>query len=170
MPVSNTRRARSRPSSRSRVEIANHQRRRIDKKVVASVVRRVLAGEGWSGDVDVAIVGAELMRALNAKFLGHDFVTDALSFTFTRDSKKKTVEGEVVVCTDQAIETARGYNRRWQDELLLYVVHGTLHLIGFHDDSGSRRRQMRAAESKYLHALGIDVEPVDKGSTPRKVR
>jgi probable rRNA maturation factor len=61
------------------------------------------------------------------------------------------------------------------DELLLYVIHGTLHLAGFDDKSGSDRAIMRQKEEQYLRLLGrtmpategtaIDVERAFKGDS-----
>jgi len=42
-----------------------------------------------------------------------------------------------------------------RDELLLYVVHGVLHLLGFDDHAPGDRRRMRAAERRALRAAGI---------------
>ena len=42
-----------------------------------------------------------------------------------------------------------------EDELLLYVVHGVLHLLGFDDHAPADRRRMRAAERKALRAAGV---------------
>ena len=44
---------------------------------------------------------------------------------------------------------------RARDELLLYVVHGALHLKGYDDRSPPQRKRMRAAERRYLRKLGV---------------
>ena len=43
-----------------------------------------------------------------------------------------------------------------QDELLLYVIHGTLHLVGLDDKSPSGAAEMRLAEKKYLAESGVE--------------
>jgi probable rRNA maturation factor len=40
-------------------------------------------------------------------------------------------------------------------ELLLYVVHGTLHLVGLEDSEPDLAMEMRAAEQEYLARFGI---------------
>ena len=42
---------------------------------------------------------------------------------------------------------------KWEAELQLYVVHGCLHLCGYDDKSDGPRREMRAAESRYMSRL-----------------
>jgi Endoribonuclease YbeY len=38
----------------------------------------------------------------------------------------------------------------------LYVIHGTLHLIGYRDKTPEDERAMRAAEARHLRHFGID--------------
>ena len=41
-----------------------------------------------------------------------------------------------------------------EGELLLYLVHGALHLCGFDDRTAPQRARMRAAEAAVLSDLG----------------
>ena len=65
------------------------------------------------------------------------------------------IEGDVVVSLDMAARVAGEEGRETGDELLLYVVHGVLHLCGWDDQTPEDRRAMRAAERTVLAALGI---------------
>lgn len=40
--------------------------------------------------------------------------------------------------------------------MLLYVIHGTLHLVGFGDKNDADKLEMRAAERKYMTAAGAN--------------
>ncbi len=144
------------------VEIANRQRRRVARRPVKQAVELVLRLRVWNtADISVAVVDAATMRRLNRDYLRHDYVTDVLSFLFSRDARRKSLVGEIVVCADQAYETAAGQPWKWQDELLFYVIHGALHLIGYNDESVAQRRRMRAAEQKILRELGVRFLPGD---------
>ena len=48
-----------------------------------------------------------------------------------------------------------------EDELFLYVIHGTLHLVGFDDQDDDSRREMRTQEARYLRAAGIPIAPTN---------
>ena len=41
-------------------------------------------------------------------------------------------------------------------EQLLYVIHGMLHLVGYHDKTPSDAEEMRAAEAKFLRQFGFE--------------
>jgi probable rRNA maturation factor len=142
------------------IEVINRQRRRVDRRAVVKAVETVLGQGGWShAELTIAIVDGRTMRRLNREFLGHDYVTDVLSFEYARDARKKRLAGEVVVCADQAWNAAAKCVWSGLEELLLYVIHGTLHLMGYNDDSAAALRRMRAAERKGLRALGLGVVP-----------
>ena len=63
------------------------------------------------------------------------------------------MHGEIFVCIDEAESQARRFGTTWQSELVRYIVHGVLHLLG-HDDQDSRaRRRMKKAEGTLLRSL-----------------
>ena len=42
-----------------------------------------------------------------------------------------------------------------EDELLLYAIHGALHLVGYEDLTAARRAEMRQREQFYLAMFGL---------------
>jgi probable rRNA maturation factor len=101
------------------------------------------------------VVNDPTIHELNRQFLAHDYPTDVLSFLLEQQGKR--IEGEVVASADTARRTAEQLGLRPEDELLLYVIHGTLHLIG-HDDAGDEQRSlMRAAERSCLAKFGVEL-------------
>jgi probable rRNA maturation factor len=63
------------------IEVVNLTRLAVDPAAVALLVAGVLDAEGVpAGELGVRFVGARRMRALNRDYLGHDEVTDVLSF------------------------------------------------------------------------------------------
>ena len=121
----------------------------VDKRRLAQAVRRVLREAGLlRAVVSVAVVDDAAIRRLNARYLGHDFATDAL--TFTLDSSDDFVEGEIIVSAETAVAAAPGFASTSDDELLLYVIHGALHLVGYRDDTETGRAEMREKERYHL--------------------
>lgn len=137
------------------VEINNRQTAvEADEQQIADTVRRVLRGEGVrSAVISVAVVDDPTIHRLNRQFLGHDYPTDVLSFPL--DEQEGRLEGEVVVSAETAARQAERYGWPAAHELLLYLVHGSLHLAGHDDASEDQRRQMRRREAEYLAPLGL---------------
>jgi len=118
----------------------------------------VLAGGGVEqAEVSLAIVDDPTIHQLNRQYLNHDEPTDVLSFLFEREGSR--LEGEIVVSRDTAARSAPAYGWRAEDELLLYVIHGGLHLVGFDDTTADAAAEMRRQEKHYLEPFGLQPRP-----------
>jgi len=84
------------------------------------------------------------MRAINKKYLGHDYVTDVLSFDLGGGLS------EIIICPALAAANAGLYKISTEKEIILYVIHGILHLQGFKDHHSKDILQMRKMENKLL--------------------
>jgi probable rRNA maturation factor len=121
------------------VEVANRSAAVVDEPEAVALARAVLAGEGViAGELGIAFVGHDEMRALKREHLGIDEATDVLSFPIDGISPlpagEPRVLGDVVLCPDVV-----GAEWRWP------LVHGVLHLLGHeHGDA------MEARERAYL--------------------
>lgn len=137
------------------VEIANEQvRLPVDEARMAAAARNVLSGEGISsGTISLAVVDDPRIHELNRSYLNHDCPTDVLSFVL--EQTPDHLDGEVIVSADTALASAARFGWPAADELLLYVVHGCLHLAGHDDQTDAARAKMREREAHYLAAFGL---------------
>ena len=103
-------------------------------------------------ELSVTVVGDEKMAELNEKYAGHEGPTDVLAFPLLSEP---VLVGEVCVNADAARREATLRDHPAYDELVLYVTHGVLHLVGHDDHDPARRRKMRRAERDALAALGV---------------
>jgi probable rRNA maturation factor len=117
------------------VEVENRSGTDVDAAAVARFARTALASEGIDeGDLGIAFVGADEMRALKREHLGVDEKTDVLSFPIdARDPLPAGVPrqlGDIVICPDVV-----GEEWRWP------LVHGLLHLLGYEHGGDMERRE-----------------------------
>jgi probable rRNA maturation factor len=105
--------------------------------------------------VSVALVGDALMSKLHMQFMGIAGPTDVLTFELEHDRRGKVVEGEVVVCVPEARRRAREHGTRVEHELLLYAIHGLLHLSGYDDLTEADYLAIHREEDRILTALGV---------------
>jgi len=136
------------------IEINNRQTLlAADSERLRGAVAAVLEEEGLkSAAINIAIVDDPTIHDLNRRFLNHDEPTDVISFPL---DDADGIEGDVIVSADTAIRSAARYDWPPADELLLYVIHGTLHLVGYDDLDDASRAEMRSRERHYLAALGL---------------
>jgi probable rRNA maturation factor len=123
------------------------------RRVRAAVKASLRLGGIEDGEVSVVVVDDLAIHELNRRHLGHDYPTDVLSFEIEREDVR--IEGDIVVSADTALRMAARFGWSAADELLLYVVHGALHLAGFDDVAPGRRTAMRAAEKIVLARFGL---------------
>ena len=65
----------------------------------------------------------------------------------------KQISGEIIISTETAVKNARVYHTTPRREILLYVVHGILHLLGYDDQRASDIRKMRRKEQALLNLI-----------------
>jgi probable rRNA maturation factor len=103
--------------------------------------------------VSIAIVDDATMHDLNRRFLDHDYPTDVLSFVL--EQTDTALDGEIIVSADYALRSAHEYRWSGDDELLLYVIHGALHLIGHDDQDPESKAKMQEQERRYLAKFNV---------------
>jgi len=136
-----------------RVRVANQQTAvRVNRRRLCRAVRAVLREEGVDeAEISLAVVDDAAIRQLNGRYLAHDAPTDVLSFLLERSCDG--LEGEIVVSGQTARRAARQYGWTAARELLLYVVHGALHLAGWRDRTRKEATAMRRRERECLARL-----------------
>ncbi len=117
------------------VEVENRSGAAVDAREVATFARTALAAEGIDeGDLGIAFVPADEMRALKREHLGVDEETDVLSFPIdAREQLPAGVPrqlGDIVICPDVVGDA-------WRSPL----VHGLLHLLGYVHGAEMERRE-----------------------------
>ncbi len=94
------------------------------------------------------------LRRLNARFLGKDHPTDVLSFPESND---------IAISYPRAKAQAREFGHRPEDEILILMLHGVLHLLGMdHETDGGR---MANAERKWRVKLGLPSSLIARSQT-----
>jgi probable rRNA maturation factor len=106
-------------------------------------------------ELSVALVGDKQMSELHHEFLGLTGPTDVLTFELEHDSCGRVTSGEIAICVPVARRQARLRGGRAEHEVLLYALHGLLHLCGFDDRTESGFHAMHRREDHILAALGI---------------
>ena len=140
--------------------VLNRQRtRKIDARALRRIVTELLAGLAVdSAELGINLVGTREMTLLNETFLRHTGSTDVITFDHGHSVADPappgvSLHGELFVCVDEAIVQARRFRSTWQTEIVRYVVHGVLHLLGHDDRTKAARRLMKREENRLLKRL-----------------
>jgi probable rRNA maturation factor len=135
-----------------RVSVVNtHSRHRVAVSPVVRAVRYVIRRENRrQATIGVICIDSARSRRLNRNYLGHDYVTDVLTFPF---EEKLNLEAEIYVNLDRVRQQALEFDVSFGNELTRIVIHGVLHLVGYDDTTPGKAKRMRDAEDRYLRVL-----------------
>jgi probable rRNA maturation factor len=90
------------------------------------------------------------LRSINKAFLGHDYPTDTISFSYL--SSSQPIQGEIYISVDRVRVNAKSYEISFKEELHRVIFHSTLHLCGYQDGSTGQKNKMAQIQEKLLSA------------------
>lgn len=129
---------------------------RLESMLIDAVNQSLLAHNIDDSEISIAVVGDDQIHSINRQYLNHDYETDVITFDLGSHPETNALQGEIVVSAETAVRVASEIGNQPDVELILYAVHGALHLSGFDDHSDADREEMRAAEKRMMNQLGYD--------------
>lgn len=103
--------------------------------------------------VELVYVNEQEIVRLNKKHLDRDYITDIITFRYDdneTEDQKSGIEGTLFCCAPRITEQATQFDEPEEREFKRIFIHGLLHLIGYEDDTDSRKEEMTGLEDKYL--------------------
>jgi len=126
---------------------------RIPRKKINALVEFVARRQDAAiEEVDIAIVTARRIAALNRRWLQHAGSTDVLSFDLSSPGDRGVV-AQIIVCADVAVRQAKARRIGPQRELMLYIVHGLLHVLGYDDTNPESAEKMYIRQEQLLQGF-----------------
>lgn len=114
-------------------------------------------------EISLSFVSLEEIHRLNRDYRGVDSPTDVLSFPMVDDFAglqemyedlgklpDELLLGDVVICTDKALQQAEEYGHSKERELVYLFTHSVLHLLGYDHMEEEDKRRMRAREEEVM--------------------
>ncbi len=137
----------------------------IDTGRLQKAVSDTLFHQQFQPTVDVAIVieDNDHIQSLNQTYRGIDEPTDVLTFphgVIDPDTGREYL-GDIVIAYPQAAKQAEAGGHPVMDELVILVVHATLHLLGYDHETDQQKRMMWSVQDDILNKLGISARSHD---------
>jgi probable rRNA maturation factor len=135
------------------IEIGNRQRiLRVNRAALGRVVRHVLQAEGVAtASLEVALVDDATIRDVHRRFLGLDSATDVLTFPLSEPDEP--LAGEIIISAETAFREGPRHGLEPQTEIVLYLIHGILHLCGYDDRTARDVRRMHRRQNELLREI-----------------
>jgi probable rRNA maturation factor len=142
------------------IAIFNRQRvKKINLPLLKQITNALLVElKIENAELGINLVGTKEMAGVNWKFLQHEGSTDVITFDYLNpESGVRNLElklhGEIFICMDEATLQAKKFKTNWQSEIVRYVIHGILHLLGHDDLRAESKRKMKREENRLLREL-----------------
>ena len=120
--------------------------------------------------INIVLMDDQQITEINETYLQHEGPTDVISFDYIDDYEPEFIEeddedafvvGELYISIDTALRQAEEFSTIFQEELVLYIAHGMLHLIGYDDHCDEDIKEMRAAEKRVMTGLKEVIDRFD---------
>jgi probable rRNA maturation factor len=118
----------------------------------------------------LSFVSPETIREMNSRYRNVDQETDVLSFPLWETQEgfsppggwDELPLGDIVISPEYIYNSAKERNIDYNSEIILVIIHGALHLLGFDHDTDEREREMWSIQetlveryfSRSRHVLG----------------
>lgn len=129
---------------------------RIHQARFTLLATKVLSAVGESkSELSIELVGDRRMRRLNHTYRHKDRSTDVLAFAMRECHSPHTgLLGDVVISVPTAQRQALEAGRSLEEELVVLLIHGVLHLCGYdHERSEQEAARMRRRERAILKSV-----------------
>lgn len=104
--------------------------------------------EGFKiGELNYIFCSDAYLLDINQKYLGHDTLTDIVTFDNSEDPKM--IEGDIFISIERVRENAVKFDTA-ESELKRVMVHGLLHLAGYKDKDKAQKELMTLKENEHL--------------------
>ena len=123
-----------------------------------------LSGVGLA-QINLVIVADDEMVQLHEQYTGVAGTTDVLTFNMADPAEggsppgpaqaSEPIEADIILCLDEAKRQAEQRDHEARHELLLYAIHGLMHLLGEDDHEAADYQRMHAREDELLKKMGF---------------
>jgi probable rRNA maturation factor len=134
----------------------------IDEEWARKLAQNVLRAESITPPYEMSLVftDSETVQRLNRDYRGVDESTDVLAFymlpqhgadaDFVSPPDDITHLGEVIISYPKAVEQAKEQGHSTEQELILLIIHGILHLLGYDHEKPEEEAKMKAREKELV--------------------
>lgn len=140
------------------ITITDRQRTRLSGYLKPRIAKAAAIIKAPVKELSIALVGDREMSDLHWQFMKVKGPTDVLTFELEHDRQNRVTAGEIIICVPEAKRKHKESGRAStgvRNEILLYSIHGLLHLCGYDDRTSCAFDLMHRTEDMILTKLGV---------------
>jgi probable rRNA maturation factor len=139
-------------------KIAKIHRRRI-REIIKNIIQYLKVDE--KTEISILFTDDKFIKSLNKKYRGINKSTDVLTFNLEEgdlkfpEVDKNKLLGDIVVSVETAQRQANNLNHNLEKELMILLIHGLLHLIGYDHEEARDNKIMQVKENEILDTFDL---------------
>ena len=90
--------------------------------------------------IEISIIDDKQIAKVHGEFMNDPSPTDVITFDY----------GEILVSAETALSNSEEMQVSLENEILLYIIHGMLHLGGYFDGSNEEFKEMKSLQEMIL--------------------
>ena len=90
--------------------------------------------------IEISIIDDKQIAKVHGEFMNDPSPTDVITFDY----------GEILVSAETALSNSEEMQVSLENEILLYIIHGMLHLGGYLDGSNAEFKEMKSLQEMIL--------------------
>ena len=139
-----------------KIKLSNlHKRYKLNERIAKRIITEILRLCKVPGDPELELIFLDdkAIRKINRRYKSSDRPTDVLSFYIDREEFGLGLLGEIFISLDAARRQSKIFGTSFPCEVVLYMIHGILHLFGYDDEDATRRKRMFKKQDEILKYL-----------------
>jgi rRNA maturation RNase YbeY len=129
------------------VDLHNKSNIELDQESIRGLLELVLSdNKHQAAEINIIITDDDSLRLMKKEYFDQDVYTDIIAFNIDEDP----FEGELYISHDRVSDNAKKFDQTFEGELKRILIHGTLHLCGFDDQTKEDKLIMTSMEENYL--------------------
>ncbi len=133
------------------ITILDRQSTKLKKRWIRDIVKAILEYlDMEKASLSLVFVNPEEIKEYNKKFRGVNSSTDVLSFP---SGSGGTYLGDIIICPRIVKENSVEYGVSFEEELVLVIIHGILHLLGYRDYEPEEKKIMEEKQKEVLDLI-----------------
>jgi probable rRNA maturation factor len=130
------------------VVINSNKRFSLSEKFIKNIAVEILniLKKPLDTGLEIIFLSDPAIKPLNKRYRQSDRATDVLSFDLGSCA-------QILISSDMALRNSRTFGTSFEEEIILYVIHGILHFFGYDDENAAQKKRMSAKQSILLKKL-----------------
>lgn len=118
------------------------------KRIAADILKII---KSKRSEIEIVFLTDGAIKPINKRYKKSARSTDVLSFDLGE-------RAQILISSDMALRNCRVFNTSFENELIIYVIHGILHLSGYDDENTKDRLKMFQKQDSIMERLCARID------------